>query len=353
MRYIWAIVILFSTLVASSGCLARGQSRPVSGKSNYQLAAEYSAGARGLSVIVMKGEKIVFEEYQNGHSANTPHLLASGTKSFAGVLLAAAIDDGLISGSDERVSATIPEWRDDPQLSRITFRQLLSLTSGIEVGRNGRPPSYADAIEARSIYKPGDKFQYGPAPFQVFGEVMRRKLAPKSESVMGYLKRRIFDPIGLRTDRWTMQEGQPNLPSGAFLPAREWIKFGKLLRDGGRWNGKQVIKSSLLAELTKGSDANPNYGLTFWLNRSHSGKANIVETVGRLRNLMGDEEAGTTAVSKYGIGRDVPHDLYMAAGAANQRLYIIPSLDMVIVRQGRMNRFDDRKFLGLLLNGQI
>lgn len=67
---------------------------------------------------------------------------------------------------------------------------------------------------------------------------------------------------------------------------------------------------------------------------------------------MGDEEVGINAISKYGIDRRLPHDIYMAAGAANQRLYIIPSRDMVVVRQGRIGRFDDRRFLSLLLTGR-
>jgi CubicO group peptidase (beta-lactamase class C family) len=350
MRQIAAFIFILSLVV--SGCSAHAQRPTASGKSNYQLAADYSAEARGLSVVVMKGDKVEFEEYQNGHSANTPHLLASGTKSFSGVMLAAAIDDGLIKGFDEKVSDIIAEWKGDPRREKITLRQLLSLTSGIDVGQNLRPPAYSSAVRNTSRYEPGEKFQYGPAPFQIFGEVMRRKLAPKNESVMDYLKRRIFDPIGLRTDRWTLQEGQPNLPSGANLTAREWLKFGQMLKDGGKWNGKQIIKKSLLDELSKGSKANPNYGLTFWLNRSHTGKADIVETTGRLRNIMGDGDVGTTAISKNGIDKQLPHDIYMAAGAANQRLYIIPSLDMVIIRQGRMTRYDDRKFLGLLLTGR-
>lgn len=351
MRNKLAIILSFS-LALLQGCSAYAQKPTTSSKSNYQLAADYSAEARGLSVVVMKGDRVVFEEYQNGHSANTPHLLASGTKSFSGVMLAAAIDDGLIKGFDEKVSDTITEWKGDPQRAKITLRQLLSLTSGIDVGQNLRPPAYSSAVKNISKYEPGEKFQYGPAPFQIFGEVMRRKLEPKNESVMEYLKRRIFDPIGLKATQWTMQEGQPNMPSGANLTAREWIKFGQMLKDGGEWNGKQLIKKSLLDELSKGSKANPNYGLTFWLNRSHTGKADVIDTAGRLRNIMGDEDVGTTAISKNGIDKRLPHDIYMAAGAANQRLYIIPSLDMVVVRQGRMTRYDDRKFLSFLLTGK-
>ncbi len=56
------------------------------------------------------------------------------------------------------------------------------------------------------------------------------------------------------------------MPSGAFLAARQWAKFGELLRQGGRWESEQIIRADLLQELLTGSKANPRYGMTFWLN---------------------------------------------------------------------------------------
>jgi CubicO group peptidase (beta-lactamase class C family) len=67
--------------------------------------------------------------------------LASGTKSFAGVLAAAAQEDKILK-LDERVSETITEWKSDKEKSKITIRQLLTLTSGLDTGQNGRPPNY-------------------------------------------------------------------------------------------------------------------------------------------------------------------------------------------------------------------
>ncbi len=342
--------ILLFLLVFLVNCFSHAQTKAVS--DSYSLAADYSRQYRGLSVLVMKGDKVVFEEYQNGHSADTPWMLASGTKSFSGVILAAAIEDKLIKSFDEKVSDTITEWKSDKRKSKITIRQLLSLTSGIDAGAIGRPPSYSEAIKFPTKFEPGEKFEYGPVPFQVFGELMRRKIDPKGEGVMDYLKRRILDPIGLKVANWTMQNGQPNLPSGAFLSAREWIKFGTFLKNGGKWNGKQLVRTKLLDELYTGSKANPNYGLTFWLNRSNSGKADVSENAGRLQQLLGDRESETTDISKNGVGNDVAKDLIMAAGAGKQRLYVIPSLDLVIVRQGRQSRFDDREFLTRLLLGK-
>ncbi|MGH9947705.1 MAG: serine hydrolase domain-containing protein [Pyrinomonadaceae bacterium] len=345
MRTDFKLFLLFGLLALIS--IAQTAKKPTA-DSPFNAAAAYSSKFRGLSVLVMKGDKVVFEEYQNGHSSETPWMLASGTKSFSGAMLAAAIEDKIISGFDEKVSETITEWKSDPRRSGITIRQLLSLTSGIDAGSIGRPPSYSEAITFSSKFEPGEKFEYGPAPFQIFGELMRRKLAPKKESVLDYLKHRILDKIGLRVANWTLQNGQPNLPSGAFLTAREWAKFGTLLKNGGKWHGKQILDKKLLDQLYTGSKANPNYGVTFWLNRSNNGKAEISETKGPLQRLLGDNESETTAISKNGVGSDIAKDLFMAAGAGKQRLYVIPSLDLVVVRQGRQSKFDDHEFLKLI-----
>lgn len=332
--YLLLLIVVFAFGVV-------GQTKPaMTEKQRFELAAEYSAKNRGVSVLVIKGDKIVFEDYQNGNGADTPNFLASGTKSFSGVMLAAAIEDKLISGFDEKVSDTITEWKTDKRKSQITIRQLLSLTSGIDAGQIGRVPTYKDAISSPVTSDAGKGFEYGPVPFQLFGEIMTRKLKPKNESVMDYLKRRILDPIGLKVAFWRMPGGQPMLPQGASLTAREWAKFGLFLKNGGKSNGKQIVKTKLLDELVKGSEANPAYGLTFWLNRK--GK----DPRGRpmSRNAV-------TEISDNGI-IDGLEDVYMAAGAGNQRLYIIPTLDMVVVRQAQFGSWDDREFLSRLILGK-
>lgn len=332
----FVLAIVSSFLIFSFGCAVKAQnSKTLTEQERYKLAAEYSAENRGRSVLVMKGDKIVFEDYENGHTAEMPWFLASGTKSFSGVILAAAIEDKLVKSFDEKVSDTITEWKNDKQKANITLRQLLSLTSGISAGQIGRVPEYADAINSPVRYEAGTRFEYGPAPFQIFGEVMTRKLAPKKESVMDYLKRRILTPIGLKVAFWRMSDGNPLLPQGANLTAREWIKFGLFLKNGGKWNGKQIVAKKLLDELVIGSKANPAYGITFWLN--HDGK---------------DPRGMPTAMRVETNNGDAVKDLYMAAGAGNQRLYIIPSKDLVIVRQGNFGEYDDREFLGRLIFGK-
>ena len=70
-------------------------------------------------------------------------------------------------------------------------------------------PPYADAVMRPAKYEPGTRFEYGPVPFQVFGELMTRKLRSKNESVKDYLRRRILDPIGLKVAFWRDYNGQP------------------------------------------------------------------------------------------------------------------------------------------------
>lgn len=340
-----AIFMFASVMPVHVFAQAKFSSASSAEQARYQLAADYSGDNRGLSVLVIKGDKVVFEQYDNGQSADTPHMLASGTKSFVGVMAVAAIEDKLLK-LDERISDTITEWKSDPRRSKITIYQLLHLISGIKGGNLGRPPEYADAIKFEADFEPGTKFQYGPAPFQIFGEVMRRKLLPRKEGPFDYLKRRILDPIGLKVSFWQRGAyGNPHLPSGAFLTAREWVKFGIFVKNGGKWNGKQIIPKKLLEQCFVGSKINPAYGLTFWLNARGGERG-------------GDDESGTrripetTRISRDGIYANGPRDLFMAAGAAQQRLYIIPSLEMVIVRQGRLSRFNDAEFLARILDGK-
>ena len=303
---------------------------------NCKLAARYSQEHNGVALLVMQGGSVVYEHYHNGHTAATPHILASGTKSFWGVVAVAAAEDGLLD-LDEKVCQTIDEWRDDSLKSRITVRQLLNFTDGLEQAADLLDgPSVRDkfhlAISCPANREPGTFFEYGPAHLFVFGELLKRKLAARHEDPLSYLKRRIFFPIGLYVSNWTHDRaGNPSMPAGAMLTARQWSKFGQLINEGGSFNGKQIVSGELLRQCFVGSQANPNYGLTFWL----------------------------TATDPFGLKPqtkskfNAPSDTVMAAGAGKQRLFIIRSQDLVVVHQGYDGDFRNDEFLSLLFTGHM
>jgi CubicO group peptidase (beta-lactamase class C family) len=301
----------------------------------YAAAAEYSASRGGHALLVVAGEAIVFEAGQNGHAARAPHPLLGGSTSFWGVAAVAAESDGLLD-LDEPVHSTLPEFADPPWRSQMRVRHLLEYTSGLEPGvtelaSDASEDRVARALALGMVAPPGERFQYGPSHLLVFGEVLRRKLV--TEEPLAYLERRILDPIGLEVADWKRDAaGGVDLASGASLSAREWAKFGRLVRNGGRWQGATVVDAEALAACFEPSAAFPGHGLAFWLNRS--------EPVAAERPAW---DARSRAQAFYPDG--LP-DLVVAAGADNQRLYVIPSLDLVVVRfGGRDPRWRDAEFL--------
>jgi len=336
---------LASVLLGGSGGFAQTLPDP-NNPLFHKLAAAYSARNRGIALLVVVDGQTVFEDYPNGGSPTRGHELASGTKSFCGVMAVAAVQDGLLS-LEEPLAQTLTEWQGDPWRSQINLSQLLHLTSGIPGGNLARPPTYRAALKTPAEAPPGTRFSYGPIPFQVFGELMRRKL---KGDPLEYLSQRIFKPIGLEYIFWRRgPDGNPHLPSGAFLTARSWAKFGELVRQGGRWQGQRVVDEELLQKCFEPSRVNPIYGLTWWLGRPIS-------------------PAQRAAIGRVGQGIDalastpgLPDDMVIAAGAGDQRLYISRKLRLVVVRQaegiveslaGRRTGFSDAVFLRLLLTGQ-
>jgi CubicO group peptidase (beta-lactamase class C family) len=294
-------------------------------------AASYSAERDGASFLVMRDGKIVCENYAGGAKQDVAHLLASGTKSFTGIMAAAAAQDGFLS-LDELVSATITEWKADARQARVTIRQLLGLISGMPGGTLGASPSYAEAIATPLSADPGQVFQYGPAPFQVFGEVMKRKLAARGAKAdpLDYLTRRILDPLGIKPAMWRRgPDGNPNMPAGAALTAHDWATIGEFMRLGGKWQGKQLVDPATLAQLTRSGPVNASYGISWWVEGAR-GSADARDPV-----------SATVDLTRHAA--ELPPGIFLAAGTGNQRLYVIPSERLVVVRQAENRSRAERR----------
>jgi CubicO group peptidase (beta-lactamase class C family) len=262
------------------------------------------------------------------------------------VAAAAAAQDGVLD-LDEPVAATLDEFADGAWRRELRVRQLLDSTSGLESGVQGLvrdpvPDRYARSLELEMIAPPGERFQYGPGQLFVFGVLLARKHPDGADDPVAYLTRRIFDPLGIEVVEWSRDaRGHPDLPSGAVLRARDWAKFGMLVRDRGRWLGHTLIDPEQMAACFQGSAVEPQYGLTFWLN-------------------VPDPPDAPPPRSAAAEARDAdlffpggPEDLVVAAGRGNQRLYVIPSADLVVVRFGDPDRgWRDREFLARLMRGR-
>jgi CubicO group peptidase (beta-lactamase class C family) len=263
------------------------------------------------ALLIAVDGAVVFERYANGYDADKPHALYSGTKSFWGVTAAAAHDDKLLD-LDEPVAQTVPEWHADPRHARVTLRDLLALTSGIGFGGLGSAvPTYDRALAAPIKDEPGERFTYGGIPLQVFGAVLARKLAPRKLTPHAYLFERLLDPIGVSIGAWrSLKDGTLPLPTGAFLSAREWLKFGRFVLDGGRWNGKPLVRETSLASCFIGSTANAHYGLGWWL-RPIEAPPGIVHASGSGGQAMYVIPPEGTVVVKFGQSASYKHDAFL------------------------------------------
>jgi CubicO group peptidase (beta-lactamase class C family) len=304
-----------------------------------RAAANYSATHHGASLLIIQSGKTLLEEYPAGGGANTPRKIYSGTKAFWNLAALAAAEDRLLK-LDERVADTIPEWEGDPRKSRVTIRQLLDFSCGLEPGffLHGRDPGDRDAIAIRLpiIAEPGTVFAYGPGPLQVFHRLLKTKL--RGEAPKHYLERRVLRRLGLGSQRYLQDRaGNPLLAAGWQLTARQWAKLGKLILA----RGAPVVSPRSLAECWRGSLANPTFSLGWWNNgAAPAGRDADCE---RMLNSKGENWNGAC------LCRDAPADLVACIGSAHQRLYVIPSLHLIVLRHSSGGSFSDATFLRLLL----
>jgi CubicO group peptidase (beta-lactamase class C family) len=333
--------IYFAIGLALSSTSARAEIQA----SDCARAAKYSESKRGVSMLVIQNGRTIFEHYANGGSARGRWPIFSGTKSFWGIAALAAARDGLFK-LDDPVSDTITEWKSDPRKSQITIRKLLTQTDGIEGASRLQRASIRDrnamAIRLPVVADPGSAFIYGPSHLQIFSELLRRKL--KGSDVISYFEGRVSTRLGLSRLNYKKDvRGNPLLATGFELTAREWARLGEFVLGHGSYHGRQIVPAAILREAFAGSQANPSYGLTFWLNEQASN--------GREADMerMLDLQWQNAQWSNVCICRDAPADMVVALGSGYQRLFVIPSLEAIIVRQGSSAKFSDAHFLRLLL----
>lgn len=312
-------------------------------------AAAYSESHGGTAVVVLHGGDGVFERYAGEANAETTHHLHSGTKGFWGPVVASMIEDGLISSFDELAADTLTEWKDHPRNKTITLRQLLQLNAGLAqdlVNLQGHDrPTLADDLYEHAVglacwFQPGERFAYGPSCYYALGAVLERKLAEREQTPLDYLKERILDPIGVAHGKWVHDaSGNPHIPNGAWLTARDWARFGQFLLQEGTWEGEEIVPAELMRELREPSEANPGHGLALWLNRP-----------GGFPPARQRFEPDPAAAGGFLYPEGEP-DLYAALGAGKNRLYIIPSRNLVVARQTPKDttNFEDSEFLWRLL----
>ena len=303
-------------------------------------AARYSEHHGGRVLLIWQNGRVVHESSHNGGHPDRRENLFSITKSLAALGVFAGLGD---TSLDTPAARFLPEWKNHPGKSDITLRHLLNQTSGLAPGYatlyGKTPDKRTAALRLQRLAPPGQSFAYGPVHAEVLEAVLAKKLPtqprPWLEKTLPGLNR--FPPPRWRTD----PHGHPYFSAGLHLSARELLPIAHLVRRRG-WSGlRRLFPGSLMKQAESGSEANPMYGLGFWLNR------NTVRPDTMERDI---EEALAAGLSRRDwtrstLSRKAPADLVVMAGSKGQRVYVSRSQNLIIIRLGRGGGFRDPDFL--------
>lgn len=250
-----------------------------------------SAIGETRAVVVMRGGRIVAERYAPGFGEETRFISWSMAKSVTAVMIGQLVSDGRLR-LDEGVP--VPAWRrpGDPR-GEITLRHLLQMRSGLRHTEAGSPvyasdevrmlfldgrddmAAYAEAQPLEAV--PGRKFEYSSASTVILASLAAQILsesddpASRRAAVADYLHTRLLEPAGMASAVPEF-DAAGTLIGGSMIhaTARDWARFGELLRNKGSVKGAQLVPRAWIEFMTRPSPRNPGHGAQVWLNREQA-----------------------------------------------------------------------------------
>ena len=264
------------------------------------------------AVVVVYKDQIIAEQYAPGFDKNSKLLGWSMTKSITSTLFGILEKQGKLKVTNP---APIAEWGLDMR-KKITIHNLLQMNSGLEWDENYDDISdvtkmlfqATDMTQAQIhkplVGKPNENWNYSSGTTNLLSGILRKQFKTHQE-YLDFWYSGLIDKIGMHSMLVeTDLAGNYIGSSYAWANARDWAKFGLLYLHKGNWNGEQLFDPSWAKYVaTPTPTSNNQYGAQFWLNAC-------------------------------GVLPDCPKDIYYADGFQGQRVFIIPSHDMVIVRLG-------------------
>jgi CubicO group peptidase (beta-lactamase class C family) len=320
---------------------ATPQSQGMSTDGLERLRADLAARAT-TGLIVIRHDKIVLEWYSPDSGPGKPHGTASLAKAIVGGMsLAVAMQDGRLK-PDDPAARFIPEWRDDPRKSKITIAQLATHSSGLDdaeenktshdklAGWKGefwrREPTDPFRISrdlTPLIADPGTRVRYSNPGIAMLAYAVTAAIQPgEQKDIRTLLRDRIYRPVGIGDNEWSVGYGKTygaeNLPlvatwGGGAFTARATARIGRLMLHEGDWGARRLLDPAIVRACIDGrGGASPNQwegpmsprpGFGWWTNLDRAWPS-------------------------------VPRDAFVGAGAGHQLLVVIPSLDLIAVRNG-------------------
>jgi len=293
---------------------------------------------RTKAVVVVRDGAVIAERYAPGIGIHTALPGFSMTKSMVNALIGVLTQQGLVTPS---LPAAIPEWRGatDPR-REIEIEHLMRMTSGLALDEtnsgfdaSSRMYLYNDmagyAVRAKLIAPVGTRWAYSSPTTQLLARIIR-DAAGGPEQTLRLAWRELFNPLGMR-DVTLEFDGSGTLQGSSYMlaSARDWARFGLLYLNDGVVGGKRLLHEDWV-DLSAAATLDTDYGAGFWTNRSDHPNA------------------------KERVAMGIPRDAFFASGDLGQRIVILPTQRMVIVRLGdALDATGDIRGLGRLVKEVI
>jgi CubicO group peptidase (beta-lactamase class C family) len=223
----------------------------------------YLAHTRTAAFIVLHEDRVVMERYGRGYDEHSLLNSFSIAKALMSTLVGMALYEGRIASLDSTVASICPEFA-GKAYGAATVRELLTMTSGVAEVPSllpGRAEMYygddlrrvalrAQAAQASATHSPATQahpWRYSETDIEVLGFVLERAVGM---AVSDYLAAKLWEPLGMEAKAlWALdrQGGVEKAFCCLSARARDFARFGKLMRDGGRWNGQQIIPAAWAA----------------------------------------------------------------------------------------------------------
>ncbi|MCM4160180.1 serine hydrolase [Antarcticibacterium flavum] len=232
-----------------------------------------------VAFLIIKKDSIWYENYAEGYDENSLTNSFSMAKSITTALLGKAIKDGYIKSLDQPVKDFLPEFS-SPYNTSLTVGDLSSMASGLNWNEDYYNPfaqtarAYFDSDIRQLVYNleitspPGKEFEYLSGNTLMLGMVLEKATG---QTLSGYLSESFWKPLGMQNDAlWQLDSEESGLEKAYCCiasNARDFARFGKLFKNYGRWNGKQILDSTFVATATRPRfEDSPQYGYGFWLS---------------------------------------------------------------------------------------
>jgi CubicO group peptidase (beta-lactamase class C family) len=276
----------------------------------------FADGRNTQGVVIVRHGVVADEWYAPGKDADSWAASWSMGKSFASALIGIAIDEGKIGGVDEKATTWYPEWK-DRGLGDITLENLLQMNDGLRWDEDYVPEvgavsdivalvtTVGDQLDwvadrATAAAPPGTVFNYSSGTSMLFSGILQDATG---ESAADYGRTKLFDPLQFsKVDWWQDTEGHTLTYCCLDSTSRDYARLGLLYLHQGRWEDQQIVPASWVKASTTGAPTSKEfYGYQWWLR---------------------------------GEDTTLPADLFYAEGHDGQFIYVVPSLDLVVVRNG-------------------